>query len=210
MINHEKPAVCGLQRPALTDYNQPTMTVSRKILLRSLTTISLFGMTGWVVPAHAGMDTANHRSVKVSAAPEAKDIAIKSDINMSCDQIANEVVELDRVIHKARATQQDSDNAGTGVSIAKTVGSLLVGSLGGVVGIVAVGALAGEAAENSGENAAKIEESAEERQNRLAGVFDGKGCEGELALTEDAPEKVAKIEPASGTAPASQKRRYNE
>lgn len=191
------------------------MTVSRTTLLRCLTTISLLGVTGWAIPAHAELDTANHKSVKVSAAQEAEEIAVKSDINMSCDQIANEVVELDRVIRKARATQQNSENAGTGVSVAKTVGSLLVGSLGGVVGIVAVGALAGEAAENSGEKAAKIEEGAEERQNRLAGVFDGKGCEGELALTEDAPEQVApqniaNVEPASGTAPAPQKRRYNE
>ena len=186
------------------------MTVSRRILLRCLTTMSLLGMTGWAVPARADLDTANHKSVKVSAAPETEEIIVKDDTVLSCDQIASEVVELDHVIRKARATQQSSENAGTGVSVARTVGSLLVGSLGGVVGIVAVGALAGEAAENSGEKAAKIEEGAEERQNRLAGVFDGKGCEGELALTEEAPEAVAKVEPASGTAPAPGKPRYNE
>ncbi len=140
---------------------------------------------------------------------------IRKDVALSCDQIADEVVRLDRVIRNARETQISSSQAGTGVSVARTVGSLLIGSLGGVVGIVAVGALAGEAAESSGEKAAMIEENAEERQNRLAGVFDGKGCEGTLALTgepeHDPVAQATRTEPASGTtARPVNKPRYNE
>lgn len=136
----------------------------------------------------------------------------KGDTGMSCDQIANEVVELDRIIRTARTTQKNSDNTGTGVTVARTVGSLLIGSLGGVVGIAAVGALAGEAVENSGEKAAVIEENAEERQNRLAGVFEGKGCEGELALTEERTEDVTATEPAAGEPRNKQPRKphYNQ
>lgn len=139
---------------------------------------------------------------------------LKKDVGLSCDQIAHEVVELDRVIRMARITQTESRHTGTGVSVAKTVGSLLVGSLGGVVGIVAVGALAGEAANNYGEQAAQVEEDAEERQNRLAGIFDGKGCEGELVLTAepDITGDLANITPAAGTPgqKAIMKPRYNE
>ena len=138
---------------------------------------------------------------------------IKRDVGLSCEQIAHEVVELDRVIRDARDTQVSSSNTGTGVSVARTVGSLLVGSLGGVVGIVAVGALAGEAVESKGEKAAEIEENAEERQHRLAGIFEGKGCEGELALTgepeHDPAHKAARVEPAAGTS-TIKKPRYNE
>lgn len=127
----------------------------------------------------------------------------KADSTLSCDQIAHEVVELDQVIREARDSRQNSDNAGTGISVARTVGSLLVGSLGGVVGIVAVGALAGEVADDAGEDAAAIEENAAERQSRLAGVYEGKGCEGELALTQDNHDNhnqddVATLEPAAG------------
>ncbi len=182
------------------------MLIPKITLLRALVTMALLPMTGWSATANAEPQA---EQVSTAAVSE-QNITANSDAGMSCDQIANEVVELDRVIRKARATQESSENAGTGVSVAKTVGSLLVGSLGGVVGIVAVGALAGEAAENSGEKAAKIEEGAEERQNRLAGVFEGKGCEGELALTEEATESVAKVEPASGTQALPKKPRYNE
>lgn len=140
-----------------------------------------------------------------------------ADSALSCDQIAHEVVELDQIIRDARQRQESSDNAGTGISVAKTVGSLLVGSLGGVVGIVAVGALAGEAAEESGEDAADLEEKAEERQNRLAGIYEGKGCEGELAMTADKllttdNDDIARLEPASGTVPPvkNPRPRYND
>ncbi|MFN3828027.1 MAG: hypothetical protein ACK4NR_10445 [Micavibrio sp.] len=137
----------------------------------------------------------------------------KNDVALSCDQIANEVVVLDRTIRTARDKKDSSDRAGTGVNVAQTVGSLLVGSLGGVVGIAAVGLLAGEAADEAGDDAAAIEEKAEERQNRLAGVFEGKGCEGELALTpeaEDKEEDVSQLEPASGTPTAPRRPRYND
>lgn len=140
-----------------------------------------------------------------------------ADADLSCDQIAHEVVELDRVIREARASQRKSDNTGTGISVARTVGSLLIGSLGGVVGIVAVGALAGEAVEESGEDAASLADTAEERQSRLAGVYEGKGCEGELALTKDQNSQsgradVATLEPAAGVAVARNKvqPRYND
>lgn len=126
-----------------------------------------------------------------------------ADLKMSCDQIAHEVVELDKVIVESREIQKKSNNADTGVTVAQTVGSVLIGSLGGVLGLAAAGALASGAAEDAGDDAAALEEKAEERQNRLAGLFDGKGCEGELALTrdheDDAPDD---IEPAAGEATA--------
>ena len=178
------------------DYTRPIMTFKKTILLRCLATISLLWSATHTLPAHAN-----------TATPP------KADTAMTCEQIANEVVELDRTIRNARTTQTSSHNTGTGVSVARTVGSFLVGSLGGVIGIVAVGALAGEVVDNSGEKAATIEENAEERQNRLAGIFEGKGCDGELALTEDNPEDVTAIEPASGSIAhntAPRKPHYNE
>ena len=188
-----------------------------------LLTAAILTFGGVSAPAYADK-YADQKSVREIAAEAEADIAaerareraeIKRDVGMTCEQIAHEVVELDRVIRDARDTQVSSSNTSTGVSVARTVGSLLVGSLGGVVGIVAVGALAGEAAESSGEHAAEVEEDAEERQHRLAGIFEGKGCEGELALTgepeHDAGTKAARVEPASGTtAYPVRKPRYNE
>lgn len=122
-----------------------------------------------------------------------------ADLKMSCDQIAHEVVELDKVIVESREIQKKSSDADTGVTVAQTVGSVLIGSLGGVLGLAAAGALASEAAEDAGEDAAELEEKAEERQNRLAGLFDGKGCEGELALTRDQEDDIPDdVEPAAG------------
>lgn len=188
-----------------------------------LLTAAALTIGGLSAPAYADKYPDQKSAREIAAEAEAEIAAerareraeIKRDVGLSCEQIAHEVVELDRVIRDARDTQISSSNTSTGVSVAKTVGSLLVGSLGGVVGIVAVGAIAGEAAESSGERAAEIEEDAEERQHRLAGIFEGKGCEGELALTEepkhDAATSAARVEPASGTAAYPvRKPRYNE
>lgn len=160
-------------------------------------------------------EIAAEAEAKIASARARERDQIKKDVGMSCEQIAHEVVELDRVIRDARDTQVSSSNTSTGVSVARTVGSLLVGSLGGVVGIVAVGAIAGEAADSRGERAAEVEENAEERQHRLAGIFEGKNCEGELALTgepeNDPGVKAAQVEPASGgTASTPRKPRYND
>jgi len=180
------------------------MTLTRPTLLRCLATASFLWVGVYTLPAHA--DSKAEAEIAAEVAQTGK--LSKDDTVMSCDQIANEVVELDRIIRTARTPRRNSDNTGTGVSVARTVGSFLVGSLGGVIGIVAVGALAGEVAENSGEEAAAIEENAEERQNRLAGVFEGKGCEGDLALTEDSSADVVEVEPAAGN--AVKKPRYND
>lgn len=180
-------------------------------------------LTFWGSPAPAYADKyADQKSTREIAAEAEANVAaerareraaIKRDVSLSCEQIAHEVVELDRIIRVARDKQISSSHTSTGVSVAKTVGSLLVGSLGGVVGIVAVGALAGEAAESAGARAATIEENAEERQHRLAGIFEGKECAGELALTgepeHDASAQAARIEPAAGAYPVK-KPRYNE
>lgn len=195
------------------------MTLSIKTALLPL---SLVLMTTALAPvAHADKynDQKSVRELQAVQADEqsrtlaAERAEIKNNVGMSCDQIADEVVRLDRTIRAARLSQSESRNAGTGVSVAKTVGSLLVGSLGGVVGIVAVGALAGEAVEVRAEKAALVEEKSEERQNRLAGIFDGKGCEGALALTGDSgpssDDDIPRIEPAAGAAPAL-KPRYNQ
>lgn len=179
-------------------------------IISLLLTASFLTCGIWHTPAYADK-YADQKSAREIATETEAHIAdqrareraeIKRDVGMSCAQIADEVVKLDRIIRNARDAQVRSHNTSTGVSVAKTVGSLLVGSLGGVVGIVAVGALAGEAAEMSGERAAETEEDAEERQHRLAGIFEGKACEGELALTEerDPATKAARIEPASGAA----------
>lgn len=184
------------------------MTLSKRTIFRSLATTPFLWFALSALPA-----TADTKAETEIAAEVAGDVSLTTnDAHLTCDQIAHEVVGLDRIIRTARTTQRNSDHTGTGVSVARTVGSLLVGSLGGVVGIVAVGALAGEAAENSGEKAAEIEENAEERQNRLAGIFEGKGCDGELALTEENPDTAISTEPAAGT-PVSftpPKQRYNE
>lgn len=185
------------------------MIIKKMARLHGMALVSFFTISTFACPAYANSKAEAEIAAEVSESGE----LVQGDTGMSCDQIANEVVELDRIIRTARISQKNSDNTGTGVTVARTVGSLLIGSLGGVVGIAAVGALAGEAVDNKGEKAAVIEENAEERQNRLAGVFEGKGCDGELALTEETPDDVAATEPAAGPSQKykqSPKPRYND
>ncbi len=98
---------------------------------------------------------------------------------------------MNDMIAAAQDIQDSSRMTGTGIGVAKTVGSYLVGSLGGALGILAAGYIVGEATDNSGEDAAALQDKAEKRRSFILGIYNARGCQG--------PVKLAEIEPAAGT-----------
>lgn len=117
-------------------------------------------------------------------------ISQAGDMEMSCHDISREVSKMESVIGAAEQTLNSSNAAGTGIKVAKTVGSYLVGSLGGALGIMAAGYIVGEATDDKAEDAIAARETAEQRRSFMSGVYNAKGCQGPLEL--------ATIEPAAG------------
>ncbi len=140
------------------------------------------------------------------------------DEAMDCPAIAQEVSAMDDVILQSYIVQQSSEKTTIGVGVAKTVGSFLVGSLGGALGILAAGHFASEAADDKGEIAAALEDTAKQRRSLMVGMHNAKKCAEELPVapppmedlwptltpasaTEDIDAPLQNIEPASGRTP---------
>ncbi len=121
---------------------------------------------------------------------DALQISRQSDLQMSCSEISHEVSAMEDLIHAARIDQEKSAMTSTGVTAAKTVASYLVGSLGGAIGIMAAGYIVGEATEERGEDAFKLEEIAQQRRSFMTGIYNARSCIGPLEL--------ASVEPAAG------------
>lgn len=122
------------------------------------------------------------------------DIIRTGDTELTCNQISTEITSMESVIVKSLEEQRDGEMTSTGVGVAKTVGGLLVGSLGGVLGIMAAGHLAAEAADDKVEEAAAEENAAAQRRSFMIGIYNAKGCQGPLQPGFD----VAALEPAAG------------
>jgi hypothetical protein len=90
---------------------------------------------------------------------------------------------MDEVIRQARETQKESQIANTGVGVAKTVASYLVGSLGGAIGIMAAGYIVGEATDDQAENASDLEDTAQQRRSFMIGVYNARSCVGPVEFT---------------------------
>lgn len=121
-------------------------------------------------------------------------ISQPEDSRMDCPEISSEISDMDTIILVAEDNIQETKIAGTGIGVAQTVGSFMIGSLGGVLGIFAAGAVIDNAADNKIEKIQEIQSAAEQRRSLMAAMYDVKQCVGPLA------KELSLIEPAAGTA----------
>ena len=117
------------------------------------------------------------------------------DLKLSCHEISQEISILEDLIVYAKEIQNDTELTNTGIAVGKAVGSYLVGSLAGGIGILAAGYLVSEATDDKAENAEALEDAAEKRRSFMAGIYNAKGCMGPLELTAIEPAAGADKEP---------------
>ena len=129
-------------------------------------------------------------------------ISQTGDTNLDCGQISSEVSSMNALVSRARKIERDTEMTNTGLGVAKTVGSFLIGSLGGALGILAAGHFASEVTDEKIDAALAAENSAKQRISLMSGIFDTKGCQGPLQAALDLPAggdgNPAAIEPAAG------------
>jgi hypothetical protein len=139
-------------------------------------------------------------------------VAMPGDSLLDCTGISNEIVYMESVMTNSDEIQRQAENKGTGISIVKAVGGFLVGSVPGALGVMAVGHVAGEAAEGEAEDAAQLENIAALRRSMMVGMYNAKGCKGPIysqrairSAAIETPEPApmaavdaAHVEPAAG------------
>jgi len=119
-------------------------------------------------------------------------ISQKGDLDMSCHGISKEMSVMEEIAARTQEIRDDSKITNTGISVGKAVGSYLVGSLVGGIGIIAAGYFVNEAASDYTEDAVSLQTTAIQRHSFMAGIYNAKGCAG--------PVRMALIEPAAGDA----------
>ncbi len=148
--------------------------------IRNLALVSCTGLT------LAGFIPASQAAGSV-AADLPFEITRVGDLEMSCEQITGEVSDMEKIVVESNSIQEQSKITGTGISVGKAVGSYLVGSLLGGIGILAAGYVVSEAADDQAENAEELAEAALQRRSFMAGIHKAKGCVDPLVLADIAP-----------------------
>lgn len=134
------------------------------------------------------------------------------DVDLSCGQLSREALRMRDIIQRKQDIKDDSEIKDRGISAAGAVGSLLLGSVTGGVGLAAAGFLASQAVEKEADKADSIQNIADRRRGFMIGIYKAKGCFGPtehvmLAPVEnDLASRLASTEPAAG----ADEHRYND
>lgn len=115
-------------------------------------------------------------------------ISYEGDVEMSCGGLSTEAGNMRDVIY---ATQEIKDHAKMkkqGIKAAGAIGSFLIGSVTGGVGLAVGGFLLDQGVDNTRSNADIFQDTAEQRRTLMMGIYNAKGCNGPLEHAMQNPE----------------------
>lgn len=126
------------------------------------------------------------------------------DVNMDCGALSQEAMLMHDIISTTQDIRDRSAMQGHGISAAGAIGSFLVGTATGGVGIAAAGFLLNQTTKEHAKDAETVQDVAAQRRTLMMGIYNAKGCYGpmEFAMQDRPPEslmEMAGIEPAAGT-----------
>ncbi len=149
---------------------------------------------------------------------EALDLQVSrlGDVNLSCGQLSQEAILMRDIILTTQNIKDEGDFQNKGITAAGAVGSFLVGSATGGIGIGIAGYLLKEATNGKTNDADTIQDIAAQRRSLMMGIYNAKGCAGPLdhAMLENVvneseeAERLASINTAGGK--DANKPRYNQ
>jgi hypothetical protein len=142
----------------------------------------------------------------------------KNDLKMSCGELSQEAQKMRDFIYLMEEKKTNSKIKSHGVTAAGAVGSLLIGTATGGVGLALGGFLLDQNFKDKTEVADEAQDIAEQRRTLMMGIFRAKDCQGPIEHAMQNPEKfnavdmIAAIEPAAGESKYQPdlRKRYNE
>jgi hypothetical protein len=166
-------------------------------------------MASVISPSQAANNAQPETATAQPSAIEDFTISRKGDLELSCTELYHEAVAMSLIIADTKRIKEQSDMQSRGVSAAGAVGSFLIGSMTGGIGLALGGFLLDQNIEDREENADKIQDIAEQRRTFMMGIYTAQGCEGDIysMIEKEYPkdaEEISAIEPAASDEPKTQ------
>jgi len=141
-----------------------------------------------------------------AADPEVQELRVSrlGDVEMRCGALSQEAALMRDIIIATEEIKEDSELKGHGITAAGAVGSFLIGSVTGGVGLAAAGFLLDRSIEEEADDADGVQDIAEQRRALMMGIYNAKGCHGPVenamqdGIERNVATRVANIEPAAG------------
>lgn len=158
-----------------------------------------------------------HSTSALAVDAQALTVSRLGDTDLSCGGLSQEAALMRDIVMTTEDIKDNSKMKTHGITAAGAVGSFLVGTVTGGVGIAAAGFLLKNATEGTKQEADGIQDVAEQRRSLMMGIYNAKGCHGPIEhVMQDTLQhtqqtlQVAAVEPESGEPETENKPSYNE
>ena len=137
------------------------------------------------------------------------------DTEMSCGSLSQEAMVMRDIIGTTQDIKNESQMQSHGISAVGAVGSFVIGTVTGGIGLAAAGMLLDHNIDQKSEQADSVQDLAKQRRSLMVGIYNAKGCFGPVEHAMNDPKdlklvNLAAIEPAAGgPAPNTRTASYN-
>lgn len=131
-------------------------------------------------------------------------ISKPGDLEMMCHDLSKESLDMRDIIYATQDAKDAAKMKRQGLKAAGAIGSFLIGSVTGGVGLAVGGFLLDQNVGAGATEADKLQDVAEQRRTLMMGIYNAKGCQGPLEHAMQNPEifdplgTLASIETAAG------------
>lgn len=145
---------------------------------------------------------------QTALATEAVELRVsrKGDINFDCGKLSREALLMREIITTTEDIKDSSTMRGHGINAATGIGSFLIGTATGGIGLAAAGFLLSQTNEEDADDADNVQDIAAQRRSFMVGIYNAKGCYGPiehvmldgLKRPSSTIINIASVEPAAG------------
>ena len=120
-------------------------------------------------------------------------ISTPGDLELSCGALSEEAASMGKIIHAAQDVKNNSELKSHGITAAGAIGSFLIGSATGGIGLAVGGFLMNHSIEERSDQADNMQDIAAQRRTLMMGIHNAKGCFGPIEHAMQNPEEFNPI-----------------
>lgn len=117
------------------------------------------------------------------------EVSRAGDLDLTCADLSREAETMRDIILANEEIKDDADDKSMGISAAGAVGSMLIGTATGGVGLAAMGFMLDKQTEDRSDKADAVQDIAEQRRTFVMGIYNAKGCYGPMDHAMTMPEE---------------------
>lgn len=105
-------------------------------------------------------------------------VSRQGDLELSCGSLSQEALTMRDIVNTTQNIKEGSALRANGITAAGAIGSFLVGTATGGIGLAAAGFLLERNVDTRSQAADDVQDIAEQRRSLMLGVYNAKGCYG--------------------------------